>query len=237
MIRARETHLDALAVRLNDERVYKIIGTLMTGEADPKLANSDAFAYCLDLGLVSKEDGTPQVANPIYREVLARVSTEGPQAAIAKPEWKWEKEDGALDMDALLREFQRFWRANSELWEVKMDYTEAFPHLLLQAFLQRVLNGGGRIDREYAAGRGRMDLAIEFRGKMYIIEIKLIYDHSSPKAVKEQGLQQIAKYRDTIDAVAPAYLVIFDRRSGSKKLPWDERLTWTEEGCITVVGC
>jgi hypothetical protein len=176
MIQARETHLDQLAVRLNDERVYKIIETLMTGEPDMLLTQSDAFMYCLDLGLVSKEKGTPQVANPIYREVLARQFTQGAQDAIVEPEWQWEKDDGSLDMDALLKEFQQFWRANSEIWEQKMNYTEAFPHLLLQAFLQRVLNGGGRIDREYAAGRGRMDLAVTFREKVYIIEIKLIYD-------------------------------------------------------------
>jgi hypothetical protein len=109
--------------------------------------------------------------------------------------------------------------------------------LLLQAFLQRVLNGGGRIDREYAAGRGRMDLAVGFRGKLYIIEIKLLYDYSVPGTVREQGLKQIAKYRDTLDAGAPAYLVIFDRRSGGKKAAWDERLTWAEENGITVVGC
>jgi hypothetical protein len=35
-----------------------------------------------------------------------------------------------------------------------MDYTEAFLHLLLMAFLQRILNGEGNIDREYAASRG-----------------------------------------------------------------------------------
>jgi hypothetical protein len=223
--------------------VYKIIETLMVGEPDQFLVESDAFAYCLDLGLVSKEDGTPQVANPIYREVLARQFTQGAQDAIVEPEWQWEKDDGSLDMDALLKEFQQFWRANSEIWEQKINYTEAFPHLLLQAFLQRVLNGGGRIDREYAAGRGRMDLAVTFREKVYIIEIKLIYDYSQPEAVKKQGLQQIAKYRDTIDTVAdtsahaPAYLVIFDRRSEGKKSPWDERLTWAEEGGIIVVGC
>jgi hypothetical protein len=237
MIRARETHLDALAVRLYDDRIRKIIESLMAGDANPMLLKTDAFRYCLDLGLVTLHDGTPQVANPIYREVLARVSTEGAQAAISKPEWKWEKDDGTLDMDALLKEFQKFWRMHSEIWEQKMDYTEAFPHLLLQAFLQRVTNGGGRIDREYAAGRGRMDLAIEYNHKMYIIEIKLIYDYSSPQTVRSDGLAQTAKYRDSIDSAAPAYLVIFDRRSESKKASWDERLTWTAEDGITVVGC
>jgi hypothetical protein len=44
-------------------------------------------------------------------------------------------------MDNLLLEFQAFWQANSEEWEKKSKYTEAFPHLLLMAFLQRVING------------------------------------------------------------------------------------------------
>ena len=64
---------------------------------------------------------------------------------------------------------------SEQLYYRKMSYTEAFPHLLLMAFLQRVLNGGGRIDREYAAGRGRMDLEVEYNNKIYIIEIKLIH--------------------------------------------------------------
>ncbi|GHU95326.1 hypothetical protein FACS189479_08810 [Spirochaetia bacterium] len=237
MIQARETHLDALAVRLYDDRIRKIIESLMAGDADPTLSQTDAFRYCLDLGLVTIQDGPPEVANPIYREVLARVSTAGAQDAISKPEWKWEKDDSTLDMDALLKEFQKFWRNNSEIWEQKMNYNEAFPHLLLQAFLQRVTNGGGRIDREYAAGRGRMDLAVEYEQKKYIIEIKLIYDYSSPNTVRKDGLEQTAKYRDTIDSAAPAYLVIFDRRGESRKAPWDERLSWDTENGITVVGC
>ncbi|GMO37477.1 MAG: hypothetical protein Ta2B_17180 [Termitinemataceae bacterium] len=237
MIQARETHLDALAVRLYDDRIRKIIESLMAGDADPQLTESDAFRYCLDLGLVTIQDGTPQVTNPIYREVLVRVSTFGAQAAISKPEWKWEKDDGTLDMDALLKEFQKFWRNHSEIWEQKMNYTEAFPHLLLQAFLQRVTNGGGHIDREYAAGRGRMDLAVEYKHKKYIIEIKLIYDYSSPEIVRKEGIEQTVKYRDTVDGAAPAYLVIFDRRGESKKAPWNERLSWNTENGITVVGC
>jgi hypothetical protein len=237
MILARETHLDALAYRMEDPRIRKIMDTLVSGGFDPGLTESEGFRLCLDLGLVIREKGTPTVANPIYREVLARQMTTGPQDAMPEPEWQWEKPDGSLDMDALLKEFQKFWRRNSELWEQKMNYTEAFPHLLLMAFLQRVLNGGGRIDREYAAGRGRMDLAVEYSGKIYIIEIKLIHSYNSPAEIREEGLEQIAKYRDKIDTSAPAYLVIFDRRAGAKDRPWEERLSWGTEGGITVVGC
>ena len=210
--------------------------SLIAGKTDPLLAENDAFRLCLDLGLVVLEKGTPSVANPIYREVIARQITYSPQLAIPEPEWQWEKTDGSLDMDTLLKEFQKFWRRNSEIWEQKSNYTEAFPHLLLMAFLQRVLNGGGRIDREYAAGRGRMDLAVEYNKKMYIIEIKLIYAYNSPEEVREEGIAQITKYRNSIDSAAPAYLVIFDRRPEAGQKPWDERLFWNNENGITIIG-
>jgi hypothetical protein len=136
------------------------------GIAEPERAMPGIcnFRLCTDLGLVVKEDETPCIANPMYHEVLARQMTYSTQDAIPKPEWEWEKPDGTLDMEKLLQEFQKFWRKHGEVWEQKSSYTEAFPHLLAMAFLQRVLNGGGRIEREYAAGRGRMDLA-SGRGK------------------------------------------------------------------------
>ncbi|MDR2578318.1 MAG: ATP-binding protein, partial [Chitinispirillales bacterium] len=140
MVLARETHLDALAYRMENPKIRKIIESLIVGKTDPSLSGSEDFRLCLDLGLVTREKGTPSVANPIYREILARQLTIGPQDAIPEPDWQWEKPDGAIDMDALLKEFQKFWRRHSEIWEEKMNYTEAFPHLLLMAFLQRVLN-------------------------------------------------------------------------------------------------
>jgi hypothetical protein len=238
MILARETHLDALAYRLEDPRIYSVMGTLMAGEPDPLLARGEAFRICLDLGLVSLERGTPQVANPIYREVIAREMTYSAQLAITEPQWKWEKADGTLDMDALLREFQEFWRNNSEVWEERLNYPEAFPHLRLMAFLQRVANGDGRIEREYAAGRGRMDLAIEYKSAWNIIEIKVLRKNRSFESVRKEGVNQILQYRERIDPSASAYLVIFDRRP--EKLDWADRLTWEQDidnGNVTIVGC
>jgi len=241
MILARETHLDTLAVRIQEPAIRKVMESIITGTPDPELTASEGFRICIDLGLVKKERNTPTVANPIYREVLARQLTYSAQDAIPEPEWQWRKPDGSLDMDALLREFQKFWRKNSEVWEQKSDYTEAFPHLLLMAFLQRVLNGGGHIEREYAAGRGRMDLAVEYKERIYIIEIKLVHTYDTPAEIHDQGLEQIQKYRDKTDAKSPAYLVIFDRRDTAKDIPWDEKIYWQEEtvpgGTVTVVGC
>jgi hypothetical protein len=236
IILARETHLDSLAYRLDDAGVKKVIEILISGEANTELADTEAFRQAVDMGLVVVEHSTPQVANPIYREVLARQMTYSTQLAIQGLEWKWEKDDGSLDMERLLKEFQKFWRRHSEIWEERSKYTEAFPHLLLMAFLQRVLNGGGDIEREYAAGRGRMDLLVEYKEFKYIIEIKLIHYYESEKEVREEGLEQIVKYRDKMGASIPSYLLIFDRRNADKKKPWEERLTWETVDGITVIG-
>jgi hypothetical protein len=237
MILARETHLDSLVYRLEDPRVRHVMEVLMTGDSDTEMVESDGFRICQDLGLVSIEHSTPVIANPIYREVLARQISYGTQMAIPAPEFRWKKDDGSLDMDALLKEFQKFWRENSAVWGEKSKYTEAFPHLLLQAFLQRLVNGGGRIEREYAAGRGRMDLYIEYNNAGTIIEIKLLRDKQTLTTVQAKGLEQIEKYRDTRAPDVPAYLVIFDRRSSAAKRSWKSRLYWKTQNGITIVGC
>ena len=86
-------------------------------------------------------------------------------------------------------------------------------------------------------GRGRMDLAIEYKQQIFIIEIKLIRSYNSKEEIAEEGLRQISRYRDSVDSMAPAYLVIFDRRNASKAKSWDERLTWETAGSVTVIGC
>jgi hypothetical protein len=127
MILARETHLDALAFRIKNPTIRKVMETLMTGEVDFDLPESEGFRLCMDLGLVSIEHGAAVVANPLYREILARQMTYGPQLAIPAPEFRWENPDGSLDMDRLLKEFQQFWRENSEAWEENQTTPKPSP--------------------------------------------------------------------------------------------------------------
>ncbi len=240
LILSRATHIDALAERLKVPDIRAIVEPILLGELDPNLANTRAFDLCLDLGLITIRDGLPQIANRIYQEVIPRYLNYGMQLAIPPPEFTWKKNDGTMDMDALLKEFQKFWCRHSEVWEQKADYTEAFPHLLLMAYLQRVVNGGGQIYREYAAGRGRMDLLVSFNGKQHLIEIKLVYPADGREATLQEGIEQILRYADTVGADT-LHLVIFDRRAKTKLKPWGERLGWEEiemrERNIAVVWC
>jgi hypothetical protein len=240
MIMARETHLDALSERLKDPRIRRVIEPVLTGEFNPDLgrSNSDVM-LAMDLGLVqwTSETGLT-ISNPIYSEILTRHLNSGYHDIMPPPtSWQWQKPDGGLDMDKLLKEFQKFWRRHADNWEEKAEYTEAFPHLLLMAFLQRVINGGGTIDRECGAGRGRMDLFINFQGESFIIEIKMLRDHDSPKTIEEEGMEQIQRYGDKFDIETLLYLIIFDRSAKRKSKLWDERILWKQVDNVTVLGC
>jgi hypothetical protein len=101
------------------------------------------------------------------------------------------------------------------------------------AFLQRVVNGGGQLVREYAASTGRTDLCLVYNGQKYPIELKLRYG----EATKVEGLTQTARYMDTLGA-KQGWLVIFDRRAAVR---WEDMLYFDREESdgrrIAVVGC
>ena len=99
--------------------------------------------------------------------------------------------------------------------------------MLLQAFLQRVVNGGGRIAREYGLGTGRTDLFLQwplsdqgFLGPMQQVVLELKIAHKGKAATLTQGLAQTARYADQCGADS-AHLLIFDRDPG---VDWDSKI-------------
>ncbi|KJJ85718.1 ATPase domain protein, prokaryote domain protein, partial [Candidatus Omnitrophus magneticus] len=223
LIKRRDTHLDSLIDKLKEERVKNIISAIINGDGVLFDNYDDSLMYCRDLGIIS-ETRPVRIANEIYQEIIPRVLNRNLQDSIEEEgETKWYiKPDGKLDMDKLLKAFQKFYRRNSEHWLERFDYKEAGQGLLLMAFLQRVINGGGRIDREMAVGRGRTDLTIEFAGETFVLELKLKrYDDT-----KEEGLDQISRYLDTL-GMTKGYLILFELKS-STVIPWETRIKWEE---------
>lgn len=101
----------------------------------------------------------------------------------------------------------------SEHWTQRFDrYREAGPQLLLQAYLQKVVNGGGRVEREYALGRGRVDLLILWpqggRVRRFVVECKVRRD-GLERTVRE-GVEQTRGYMDRCGAES-GHLIVFDR--------------------------
>ncbi len=159
LILRQETHLDQLVDKLREPRVRSVIEPMLEGQTEPGSLPENDVQYVIDLGLVVK-DGQLRIANPIYREVIPRALTYTTQLTMSQePAW-YTRPDGRLDMPKLLAAFQQFFREHSESWVERFEYREAGPQLLMQAFLQRIVNGGGRVEREYGLGRRRTDLLV-----------------------------------------------------------------------------
>jgi type II secretory pathway predicted ATPase ExeA len=235
IILRRDTHIDSLLERLKEPRVRKVIEPIIMGE-DVLDRLSDDFQYVKDLGLISDADRRLAPANPMYAEVIARTLTYTAQQILTEngdvyPVPRYVQ-GGRLDMDALMRDFQQFWRENSDIWTKRFDYDEAAPHLILMAFLQRVINGGGQIIREMAAGRGRLDLCVVCGGTKYPLELKLWRGEKS----RTQGIEQTLRYMDVCGA-AEGWLAIFNRSAGAA---WDDKIYMEKEivdgKTVTIVG-
>ncbi len=221
IIRRRDTHVDSLMERMREPRVRRIVEPLILGNDTELTANDDDWRFITDLGLLRVERGTLVPANPMYAEIIGRYLSRGEQDRMIRsvPETPWVKDDG-LDMAGLMAAFQQFWRENSGADRDIMGYREAVPHLVLMAFLQRVTNGGGHINREMAVGTGRLDLCVEFRGARYAIEVK-----TSDNFKGEKSYEQCAQYLDTLK-LTEGWMPIFDK---SKTKTWDEKIYIRDE--------
>jgi hypothetical protein len=235
LILERATHLDQLTDKLREPRVQRVLEPLLAGENWRSDPSEDDIQYVLDLGLLRRDETRALVvANGIYREILPRQLSSVMQDKLANafPSAPHIEKDGSLNMAKLLTAFQRFFRENSESWLERFDYKEAGFQLLLQAFLQRIVNGGGQIDREYAFGRRRVDLLARWRypqgaerknqtEQRIVLELKTIREGSHGiESVLSEGLEQTASYADLSDA-SEAHLIICDERPAR---PWDEKI-------------
>ncbi len=210
MILERVTHLDQLAHKLQEPRVRRIIEPMLAGTAPGEVAEDDR-QYLVDLGLLRREgSGGLVVANPIYREVLPRALASGPQDALPRIAPTWLAADGSLNPAALLAAFLAFWRQHGEPLLGSAPYHEIAPHLVLMAFLHRVINGDGTLEREYAIGSGRMDLCLRYGAVTLGIELKVWRDGRPDPLL--QGLVQLDDYLAGL-GLGSGWLVIFDRRA------------------------
>jgi hypothetical protein len=239
LILRRETHLDQLADKLKEDRVRRVIEPLITGETLETDQLADDIQYVTDLGLIRRDRNGLRISNAIYREVIPRQLTVDFQLAMENilQDFWFIQPDGRLDMFKLLSEFQKFFQENSEHWTRRFDYQEAWPHLLLQAYLQRIVNGGGQINREYGLGLKRVDLLVAWDpplGQRFVLELKII--DGSLDTTLAKGLRQTAEYMDRC-AAGEGHLIVFDRDS---EKTWEQKIFRREasEGgkVITVWG-
>jgi len=239
LIQRRETHLDQLNDKLREPRIRRVLLPLVLGRGTPSDIPDDDLMYTRDLGLIT-QGKTVEIANPIYKEIIPRQLTWTTQQTMTIETSWYVREDGSLDMDGLLQGFQEFFREHSEHWIERFSWKEAGPQLLLQAFLERIVNGGGRVEREYGLGRMRVDLLVvwplreatserepwtRWNGPLQktVIECKILY--KSLERTVTDGLQQTGAYMER-SGTDDGHLIIFDR---SEDRSWDEKIFRREE--------
>ncbi len=220
LILSRRTHLDQLVHKLEEERVRRVVEPILSGGVAQHQVRD--LEYARDLGLLAA-DSPPRIANPIYQEVVPRELGYVLQDSLdLQPTW-YVDDAGALDMHKLLAAFETFFSEHAEHWLDHLgDYREAGPQLILQAYLQRVVNGGGRIEREYGLGRGRTDLLVLWPREAgqpsdlwqrIVIECKVLRgsDRKGLEGTIERGVEQTLGYMTKCRATE-GHLVLFDRR-------------------------
>ena len=240
LILRRDTHLDQLIDKLREPRIRRVIEPALTGLDATDSLRPDDVQYAIDLGLIQQErNGAMQIANAIYQEIIPRELVWDLQSGVTQQTIWYLTPENRLDMAKLLRAFQEFFREHSEHWIERFDYKEAGPQLLLQAFLQRIVNGGGRVEREYGLGRLRTDLLILWPTpagmQKIVLELKLL--RKTLDKTIEQGMMQTAEYLDRT-GTAEGHLMIFDRTQGKT---WDEKIFCQEREHaghrMTIWGC
>ena len=225
LILSRRTHLDQLAHKLEEERVRRVVEPILSG-GEVQHDGRD-LEYLRDLGLLAP-DSPPRIANPIYREVLPRELGYVLQDSLDIQTAWYVDSSGRLDMTKLLRAFGTFFGEHAEHWLAHLGaYREAAPQLILQSYLHRVVNGGGRIEREYGLGRGRTDLLLMWPREAgqpsdlwerFVVECKVLRD-SDRKSLAwtvENGVKQTLDYMEKCGA-EEGHLVVIDRRSAAKE--------------------
>ncbi|MEZ4313160.1 MAG: hypothetical protein R3F14_34510 [Polyangiaceae bacterium] len=196
----------------------RILEPLVTsGELRLDDTYNDDVSYVSDLGLVLTRP--LRIANPIYKEVIVRVLASGAEDVVRDDPRSFVLPDGRLAFRKMMRAFSRFWREHGEILATHMPYPEAGPQLVLMAFMQRIVNGGGYIDREYGIGRRRIDLLVRFpytrkdgtrAEQRRAVEVKVWRKGETNPLAK--GLAQMDGYLGGL-GMKRGTLVIFDARA------------------------
>ncbi|MCP5051366.1 MAG: ATP-binding protein, partial [bacterium] len=233
LILRRDTHLDSLVDKLKEERVKHIVQAIINGDNITFDILEDDAVYIRDLGIVGLKDPL-EFANPIYAEIIPRVMAYTIQASIPKEiQQQWFiTENNELDMQKVFTAFQEFYSENSESWRERFTFKESAHHLILMAFLQRLINAGGEIIREMAVGNQRIDLLVKFHKQRVAMELKI---NRGKKSI-EKAKKQLDRYLDKL-GLSLGYLVLFDPGKGD----WEKKLYMKEitynQKKIIMVGC
>jgi hypothetical protein len=242
LIRRRDLHIDYLLKYLSEPRSKRFIYPILSASDEDLVKQNqehgillldEDYRFCLELGLL-KKDRRLRPANPIYACSIVRYLNENIQYPLScELIDKWM--DGQnIDFTGLLKGFQDFLSLNSKDYFKDQNYIDLSPHLLLSAFIQKVVNDRAIVINDLAKGYGYSEIVVRYSEHSYLIGLEVKYKQNN----WQQPSQLLLAYKDRLQT-DEGWLVVFDRIS-RKSL--EEKLTWNTETfprgqTIHVVGC
>ena len=190
------------------------------------IQDADSFFQAL-ADQVASIEVIPRELAYVLQDSLDQEGSQALQQSRANAAW-YVDEAGRLNLNKLLTTFRTFYGEHAEHWlERFKDHSEAGPQLILQAYLQRVVDGGGRIDREYGLGLRAADLLVMWpreagqpsdAWERFVIECKALRDadHKSMANIIDRGVAQTLDYMEQCGA-KEGHLVVFDWRSKGRR--------------------
>jgi len=231
VILLRETHFDQLAAMLMNDRVRRVIEPMIIG-ADPVRAgaNLDDLRYLEDLGLLKKALDTEHYtfSNKLYSEIIPRELVAGASQlkAIETIDRNsfFDVKKCTVKMMELMNSWVAFYLENFYAIRDAHNYKEDVFHIVFFAFLQRIINGGGRIRREFAINENAADVVIEIPHteeglQREVIELKTYRTSDTagfPSVVKHAKEQLTKKYLAPMQ-LKSGYLIIWNQKATETK--------------------
>ena len=218
LVISKEIHLDQIVNKLDRDWMKRIILPMILGEKAEQ-QESD-IKKCIELNLVKYINNCYQIANPIYKDIIIDELTNlGFDNFLHKFRINSLNHDGSLNVKQILNILKEFWNEESDIPICYVrGYQDATPQLFVQAFLRRVANGNGFVNREYGLGKGRTDIMLKWQYdkegqtiyQKIVMELKVINQKQSYDKLKQQAIEQTAKYAKTC-GTKEAHILIFDR--------------------------
>eukprot|EP01102_Stenamoeba_stenopodia_P008820 TRINITY_DN2580_c0_g1_i1.p1 TRINITY_DN2580_c0_g1~~TRINITY_DN2580_c0_g1_i1.p1 ORF type:complete len:464 (-),score=55.77 TRINITY_DN2580_c0_g1_i1:81-1472(-) len=226
IILSRETHIESLASLMLEPRVRKVISGLVSSQVLGRDVSDDEKNFLVELGLLNSNF---EPANAIYKEVIPRQYSSLPwietQLKHYLDEHRLQRfidpDTNKMNVKAALEGFRNFWIQNRNMYPPNTEeMLEAFPEGMFFAFFQYLNNGKGKIDRQYAIGKLKVDIYIERwlkqkdEKQVVVIELKRINRGAerAEEATLKEVVDQVNNYGDHLNT-SERYGLIIDLRN------------------------
>lgn len=230
LVEKKGNHLEYIIEKLREPKVKKILIPILMGDMFTDEVYDNDITYLKELGLI-KSDKEIEIANGIYKEVIPRVLINPVLYLINFNIEDFLIPNGKLDFNKLLKSYQQFFKNHIERLIKFIDYGNAGYVLIFQSLLQKLVEFGGKIVRNYGLNKNFIEIKYlnEYNNQNILFYIKHYKksSHETYKQTIQNSIDELSLYLNKIDEdFEEIHLVLFYM---DLNYSWDERLFYSKK--------